>query len=91
MKCKKIMIETDGTSINTIVKIDGKQLKYVRRIEFLGSADDKFINVSIEEGKLDSSGNLISRKVNVRDKETQKFVEKEKIITEPLLIEFENV
>ena len=39
MKCKKITIETDGTTAGTKIFADGKQLGRVRRADF--SAGDK--------------------------------------------------
>lgn len=89
MKCKKLVIETDGTTDNTKVLIDGEQLPHVQRLEVLGNVEDRFVNVLIEQAKVDGSGTIMTKKTNVRDKDTQKFVEGTKVITEALSLEFE--
>jgi hypothetical protein len=89
MKCKKLVIETNGTSTGTKILVDGKQLESVRRIEFIGNVEDQFINILIESAKTDSNGHISTKKINIRDKISQKFIAGDKIITEPLLLEFE--
>ena len=89
MKCKKMTIETDGTTANTKIMVDGRQLSLIRNIEFSASLEDTFIKVLVQKA-VEYEGGFKKRKLKLRDEETQKLVEKEEIVTEPILIEFEN-
>jgi len=86
MKYKKIKIETNGTAAGTHVSIDGKQISAVQRLEFSTDIKEVFAHVSIQVGRL-KKGELMKRKTKVRDPKTEKFVDKEEIMTETLILE----
>jgi len=87
MKCQKLVIETDGTTANTKVFVDGVQVGLLQRIEFSADVRDKFVKLNAIVAK-QIDGNIKVRKVKIRDFNTEKFVETDMPVTEPLLIEF---
>ena len=88
MKCKKLIIETDGTTKGTIVKVDGEVLPLIQRIEFSANVVETFIKVLLDKALIDTDGKLKIREIKTRDLNTERFKEAKKIITEPVLIEF---
>lgn len=86
MKYKKVTIETDGTSMGTKVFIDDKQIGYIQRVEFSAEVNDVFSHLSVQVGRI-VNGELKKKKVKVRDPKTEAFIEKEEIVTEPLMLE----
>lgn len=88
MECKKLKIETNGTTVGTKVYVDGKQIGRIHRIVLSADVDSKFVTLSIEKQRTDASGKTITTKTRVRDESSQKFVEVEKIAVEPLQLEF---
>lgn len=52
MKCKKLVIETGGLSYSTSVKVDGKMLDMVQRIEFKTDIEKPYIKVLILQAVL---------------------------------------
>ena len=89
MKCKKLVIETNGTSAGTKIFVDDKQLSCVTRFEFSADVDKMFSTIFIEKSKLDTDGNPIVKPVKIRDPKTEKFVDGTKVQTETLAIEFD--
>lgn len=88
MRCKTLTIKTDGTSANTQIIVDGEVFGKVQRVEFLVNVNDQFVNVLIEIAKTDSEGKALTKKIKIRDPKTQKFIDGEKVITEPISLEF---
>lgn len=86
MKYSKIEFITDGTSANTSVKVDGKVLEGVQRIEFAESASDPFCRIEIHIAKM-YNGKPKIKPVKVRDNKTEKFYIKDEIETEILILE----
>ena len=66
MKCKKLTIETDGTTGKTFVKIDGKQLGFVQRIEFAADVKDQFVRIFIEQVK-SNNGRVVTKNVGGKE------------------------
>jgi len=87
LKCKKLTVETDGTTGKTVVKADGKKVSNVRRIDLKVDMDNDYVIPSIEMARVDASGKVMTKIGKVRD-DSMRFVDKEKVMTEPLLIEF---
>ncbi|MDD5650267.1 MAG: hypothetical protein PHF86_07625 [Candidatus Nanoarchaeia archaeon] len=86
MKYSKIIIETDGTSIGTKVLVDGKQLELVQNLDFSCNVDEVFARLNIQV----ACKNSVSKKIKVRDLKTEKFVDKEKLSSIPLILERKN-
>jgi hypothetical protein len=80
MKCKKLTIETDGTTNRTIIKVDGEQLGLVQRIEFSSEMHDQFARIHIEKAVWDENTKKIM---------TKNVAGKEKSVIEILNLEFE--
>ena len=83
MKCKKFMIESNGTSAGTKIWVDDMQLGRINSITFDANLRESFVRIQLDEfipGR--------SKKIKIRDEKTQKFVEKEIAATQPILIEF---
>jgi len=89
MRCKKLVIETDGTTEGTKIKVNGETLGSVQRVEFFADASDTYPKVLIEKSLLDGDNKPKMRKVQVRNLGTEKFENSMVPITEPLPIEFE--
>ena len=87
MKCKKLTIETDGTTANTLVSVDGKAIGMIARLKFSADSRDRFINLNIEKVRL-KDGKFVLKKKKIRNEKTQKFEEIEVAETESLIIEF---
>lgn len=85
MKYKKIKIETDGTSAGTKIFIDDKQIGRVQRIEFSADINEAFARIDIQSARM-YNGNVKTKKVKVRDEKSQKFIDKEKVETEQLVL-----
>jgi hypothetical protein len=88
MKCKKLVIESDGTSKNTKVFADGKQIGLLQRFEFSADVAEPFVKVGIIQAVLEN-GKVKTHSAKVRDDKTQKFVDSQKVVTDSVLIEFE--
>jgi hypothetical protein len=86
MKYEKITIETDGTSVGTKVFIDGEQVGLIQRVEFAADINEVFTHLNIQVGRK-TNGVLKKKKVKVRDPKTEKYIEKEEIDSEPLMLE----
>jgi len=86
IKYKKVTIETDGTSMGTRVFVDGKQIGLVQKIEFLADVNDVFVKLNLQVGCC-VNGELKKKQAKVRDNKTEKFIDKEIIETEPLMLE----
>ena len=86
MKCQKLVIETDGTSKNTKIFVDGKQIGLVQRFEFSADVNNTFPVINIQVART-LKGVVKTNKTKVRDAKTEKFVEKEVIEAEPLVLE----
>jgi len=79
MKCKKMTIETDGTTAGTIVKIDGKKLDLVQRVGFEAEIKDTFARIFVEQIKTKADGKVVTKNV----------AGNEKPAIEALLLEFD--
>ena len=86
MKYNKIRIETDGTSMRTLVFIDDVQIGGVQRLEFSADVNDVFAHIGVHVNRK-VNGVTQVKKIKVRGPKTEKFVEKEEIETEPLILE----
>lgn len=86
MKYSKITIETDGTSAGTRVFIDGQQIGGVQRLEFSADVDAVFAHINMQVTRKVNAVTQV-KKIKVRDPKTEKFIEKEEIETEPLILE----
>ncbi|MDD5649619.1 MAG: hypothetical protein PHF86_04265 [Candidatus Nanoarchaeia archaeon] len=86
MKYNKIRIETDGTSMRTLVFIDDVQIGGVQRLEFSADGNDVFAHINIQVNRKVNGVTQI-KKIKIRDPKTEKFVEKDEIETEPLILE----
>ena len=89
MRCKKLTIETDGTTEGTKIKVDGETLPSVQRFEFFADASETYSKVLVEKSMINGDGKPKTRKVRVRNLGTEKFESKDVVVTEPLPIEFE--
>lgn len=89
MKCKKLTIETNGIAADTKVFIDGEQLPLVQRLQLAVNLNDLFVHLSLEQATLDQNGKVVTKEVPIRDEKTQKIASKPKVVTEPLVVEFE--
>lgn len=87
MKYKKFKIETDGTTAKTKVYIDGKQIGSIQRLEFSADVNNQFTKIMVERAVVGDDGLSKKKKFKIRDEKTQKMIETEKIITEPLFLE----
>lgn len=85
MKCKKLTIETDGTTAGTKIYADGKQVGFIQRFEFTVEMDDLFPKIQMMQ--VIQGGKIKTRKI--RDEKTQKFIEKQVPETTSVLVEFE--
>jgi len=88
MKCQKLVIETDGTSKNTKIFVDGSQIRLVQRFEFTADTKEQFVKVGMVQAVTGNDGKLQTKTAKIRDEKTQKFVDAEKVVTSSLLIEF---
>lgn len=86
IKYKKIVIDTDGTSMGTRVFVDGKQIGLVQKIEFLADVNDVFVKLNLQVGRC-INGEIKKKQAKIRDNKTEKFIDKEIIETEPLMLE----
>jgi len=86
MKYKKIVIESDGTSVNTKLFVDGEQMGFVQRIDFSADVNTLFNIINIQVAK-QRNGKIDIKKVKVRDAKTEKFNIEEKINTVSLSLE----
>ena len=89
MKCKKFVIESDGTAGGTSVMVDGKKLESVGSIDFALDEGGKFPRVLVMEPAKGHGGVIMKKTVKVRNHNTQKIEEREKIVLTPVLIEFD--
>ena len=87
MKFKKLSIETDGRTQNTVIKVDGVQLGCVQSIEFSADVKDMFAKMLIKVAKKDADGNIKKKKARVRDPKTEKTIDSEEVVMEMLLLE----
>lgn len=46
MNCKKVVIETDGTSKNTNIFVDGEKVGFIKNISFFASSDNDYISLT---------------------------------------------
>ncbi len=88
-KVKKLVIETDGTTAGTKIKINGEILPSIQRMEFSADASETYPKILLEKAMLDGSGKPKMRKVSLRDNKTEKFKDSSVVVTEPFAIEFE--
>jgi len=86
MKYKKITIETDGTTKNTKIFIDGKQIGFVQRIELLAEANENYVFINVAVGKV-VNNQLKTKRVKVRNIRTERIEEKDEVQTETLILE----
>ena len=86
MKYKKLVIETNGTTAGTKITIDDQQIGQVQRIEFSADLNEVFPVISVQVPRK-VNGIFKTKKVQVRDTSTQKFVMKDKVETESLVLE----
>jgi hypothetical protein len=89
MKCKELKITVAGESEKTVVEVDGKVVENIQRVELFSDASSKFVQVHVYKNIHDFQGKLKTRPLKVRDPNTQKFVEVQEPVLEPLQIEFE--
>ena len=88
MICKKLIIETDGTTKNTKIFVDNKCLSNIQRINFSADCNDLFVNLSLEAALLDLEGKIKVKKSKIRDERTQELIDYDKVIKEPISLEF---
>lgn len=88
MKYKKIEIETNGTTAETKISIDGKQIGLIQRIEFSADVNESFVKLGVHVART-INGVVKTRKTKVRDNKTEMFVEKDEVQTELLNLERE--
>lgn len=89
MKCKELTIKLVGESEKTEVSIDGKVVENIQRIELFSDANTRFVQVHVYKNIKDFQGNIKTRPLKVRDAVTQKFIEIQEPVLEPLQIEFD--
>jgi hypothetical protein len=89
MKCKKLVIESDGTMTGTTVKIDGEKIGLVQSFEFSATLDNPYVHFQMLRTIKDRSGNTKTRKAQVRNEKTMKFENKDVPVTEAIQFEFE--
>ena len=89
MKCKTLIIESNGTSAGTKIMIDGQQVGRVQKFEFSADVTNQFVKIEMQQARMSPDGHIKTRKQKVRDEKTQKFEEKEVAVTEAILVEFE--
>lgn len=87
MKCKELIIKTDGTSSKTTVSVDGTVIGGIQRLEMSADVSDIYVRVQLFKTVLNGD-KAKTKKVKVRDFITQKLIEQDEIVTEPLMIEF---
>lgn len=85
MNYKKIVIETDGTSMGTKIFIDDVQVGLVQSVEFSADVDTVFAHLSVKVCRK-VRGEVKKKTMKVRDQKTEKFVDKEEIETETMLL-----
>ena len=90
MKCKKFVIESDGTAGGTVIKVDGKKIGPIGSIEFSLDEDAQFPRVLVMEPMKGPGGAALTKMTKVRNDKTQKFEDKQKTILTPVLIEFDH-
>jgi hypothetical protein len=88
MKCKKLTIETDGTSPGTNVFVDGKKIGYLKSISLDVNSDEHFARILLSQIRI-QNGKPVTSMRKVRQESTQKMIDTEVQEIEPLLIEFE--
>ena len=86
MKYKKIIIQTDGTSMGTKVLIDGVQLEFVQRLDFSIDINTVYNMINIQVAK-QKNGKIDFKRVKVRNAKTEKFDLQDKITSVPLSLE----
>ncbi len=86
MKYSKITIETDGTSANTKLFIDGKQISLIQRLDFSADVKETFVHLGIQMCRM-VNGHIKTKKVKVRDQKSEKFIEQDEAETQPLQLE----
>jgi hypothetical protein len=86
MKYKKLIIETDGTSIGTKIIVDGKQIGLVQRLDFSADVHDMFVTINAQVART-KNGVVVKKNIKVKNNKTEKFDTKEEVICEPLLLE----
>jgi len=87
MYYKKIVIETDGTSMGTKVFVDGVFIGKLQKFEFSADVKENFVVMNGLIARENSDGTVKTRKTKVRDQKTEKFHELQEIETEPLQLE----
>jgi len=88
-KVKKLIIETDGTTENTKIKINGEVQEAIQRIEFSADASEKFPKILLEKAMINGDGKPKMRKVSLRNLGTEKFEDAFVVVTEPFPLEFQ--
>jgi hypothetical protein len=88
MKCKELVITSNGTTVGTKILVDGKQIGLVQRIELTADISDKFVKLQVYTAAKDAQGKVKSKTVKVRDSATQKFVEQYVPVYAPIIVEF---
>jgi hypothetical protein len=86
MKYKKITVETDGTTANTKIFIDDKQVGMLQHFDISADVNDVFVNMNAKVARM-VNGKPKIKKIKVRDSKTLKFVEKEMMELEPIFLE----
>jgi hypothetical protein len=86
MKYNKIRIETNGTTMQTLVFIDDVQIEGVQRLEFSANNNEVFAHINMQVTRK-VNGVTQVKKIKVRDPKTEKFIEKNEVETEPLILE----
>jgi hypothetical protein len=89
MNCKKLVIETNGTTAGTFILVDGEKIGRIQRLEFSADLNSPFIKVSMEQTRVGADGKAIVKKQKIRDEKTQKFEDREIVATEAISIVFE--
>jgi hypothetical protein len=72
--------------MGTKVSIDGKQVGFVQHIDFSADVNEIFAHINVHVTRM-VNGHMKTKKIKVRDPKTQKFVEKEEVEFEPLMLE----
>lgn len=88
MQCNQLVIKTDGTTANTQVLIDGKQMGELQRVELSADIEDRFLTVQLYKAAKNYEGAIKTRKVQVRDSKTQKFITVDQAVREVMPLEF---
>jgi hypothetical protein len=88
MKCKELIIQTNGTTGGTEILVDGKKLGMVQQLEFVCDMSEKFARIQILTISNDVQGKMKMKTAKVRDSRTQKYVDTKIPVLAPLVLEF---